>query len=208
MYEDAAEELKRILALVETCPEPLRQAAFEILLKGYVQSLSPAPRQAPLTAARAATQGLSPPAPAADQDWAAAIAAEVLPRFKAMAKRKGISADRLASLFDFSSDPFAFAPLHVPGTGKSDRAKKVALLVGGRSFLASGRWVADWAEIKAMCTHQNCYDQANFAATLSKEKGGLFKAVEVGTSVELSAAGTEQAESLIAEMANPDAPAK
>lgn len=204
MYENSEEELKRILMLVESCPEPLRATAFEILLKGYVQRLAlPIDVRQP----NSTLTGQTPltPAPAADQDWAASVAAEVLPRLKAMAKRKNIPAERLASLFDFSSDPFTFAPLHVPGTSKTDRAKKVALLVGGRSFLVNGRWIADWAEIKAMCSHQNCYDQANFASTLGKEKGGLFKAVDVGTSVELSAAGTEQAEALIAELTNPDA---
>lgn len=207
MYENTEEELQRILKLIELCPEPLRASAFEILLKGYVQSLA-APVQVTQLTPTVPNPGPAAPVPPADQDWAASVTAEVLPRLKAMAKRKNIPPDRLAGLFDFSSDPFTFAPVHVPGTAKSDRAKKVALLVGSRSFLANGRWVADWAEIKAMCAHQNCYDQANFASTLSKEKGGLFKSVDVGTSVELSATGTEQAEALIAEFANPDASSK
>jgi hypothetical protein len=117
-----------------------------------------------------------------------------------MAKRRGVSSEALAGLFDFSSDPFAFAPTNVMGSGTSDRAKKVALLVSARSFLATGKWQGDWAEIKAMCVHQNCYDVANFAAVLKKAKGDIFKSVSPGSSVEVSGAGTEQAEQLLAGM--------
>ncbi len=59
-----------------------------------------------------------------------------------MAKRKSIEAEKLTALFDFSSDPFTFAPLHVEGKGTNDRARKVALLVACRGFLSTGRWVA------------------------------------------------------------------
>jgi hypothetical protein len=196
MYENAESEIARIVALAALCPEDLKAKAFEILLQGYVDSLTPSRAAMPVTS-------LPPPDPAAgrrDPD-AQAMPPEVAPRLRAMAKRRGVTAEQIASLFDFSSDPFSYAPVNVEGTGATDRERKVALLVAARSFLATGRWVADWAEIKAMCTHQNCYDAANFAATLTKQKGQLFRAVTVGTSVELSAAGTEQAEVLLASLA-------
>jgi hypothetical protein len=127
---------------------------------------------------------------------------------QALAKRRGISLERLAALFDFSVDPFAFAPLHVAGDNIAERTRKVALLVAARSFLATGRWVADWAEIKSMSTHQNCYDLTNFAQTLRKGKGNIFKSAEVGTGVELSAQGQEQAEQLLTDLAQGDAASK
>jgi len=205
MYENADVELQRILKLVDSCPEPLRPKAFEILLQGFVDSFKPRA----VTPPPPATHRVSASAdPTQDQNWSAGIPVEVMPRLKAMAKRRSVSAEKLAALFDFSSDPFTFAPVHVPGSAMNERAKKAALLVASRSFLATGRWVADWAEIKAMCTHQNCYDVANFAATLKKAKGDIFKAVEGGTSVELSATGTEQAEVLLAELAGTDAAAQ
>lgn len=52
-----------------------------------------------------------------------------------------------------------------------------------------------------MCTHQNCYDQPNFAATLKKEKGETLKNVTPGSNVELTARGTDQAEQLLATLA-------
>lgn len=205
MYESAEEELQRILKLVDVCPEALRPKAFEILLQGYVESLKPvAAPQSPPTHGAPALSSVGTGA----QDWNTSIPAEVLPRLKAMAKRRNIAAEQLAAVFDFSADPFTFAPLHVEGKSKNDRAKKVALLVAGRNFLATGRWVADWAEIKAMCIHQNCYDRPNFATALKKAKGDVFKTVDVGNSIELSAAGTDQAELLFAELTGTNASAQ
>jgi len=121
-----------------------------------------------------------------------------------MAKRRNVPEDKLAGLFDFSLDPFAFAPLHIAGATKGERVRRVALAVAGRAFLATGKWNADWAEIKAMCTHQNCYDQANFASTLKSSKGSIFKSVEVQGSVDLSSSGTDEAEKLLATLATGD----
>lgn len=200
MYEDADAELQRIVKLTETCPETLRPKAFEILLQGYVDSLKPRqPVQPP-----AKDEKPAPPATSV-QDWSVGIPSEVSPRLKTMAKRRGVPPERLASLFDFSVEPFIFAPFHLPGASKNDRAKKVALLVAGRSFLATGQWVADWAEVKAMCVHQDCYDQANFSATLKAAKGEIFKSVDVGNNIELAAKGTGDAETLLASLASADA---
>ena len=198
MYENADTELARIVALAESCPESFRAKAFEILLQWYVNSLgvkTPAvgkdikPSLPGVVEKGGTTTSLDPSVPP-----------EVQTRLKSMAKRRGVSPEAISGLFDFSSDPFAFAPVHVEGTGVSDRSKKVALLVSARSFLATGKWQGDWAEIKAMCVHQNCYDVNNFAAVLKKAKGDIFKSVEAGKSVELSGTGTEQAEQLLAAM--------
>ena len=198
MYENADAELARIVALTESCPESYRPKAFEILLQGYVNSLGAKPA--------APGKDVKPHLPAGGEKGGAAtpldssVPPEIQTRLKSMAKRLEVSPEALSRLFDFSADPFAFAPVNVEGTGVSDRSKKVALLVSARSFLATGKWQGDWAEIKAMCVHQNCYDVNNFAAVLKKSKGDIFKSVEAGKSVELSGAGTEQAEQLLAAM--------
>jgi hypothetical protein len=202
MYENAKEQIEAICKLVDECPEPYRAKAFEILLRGYVENLH-APRTSP-----------APPGPGAlaaprqaDSAWTTGVPQEVQPRLAAMAQRRKVPPEKLAGLFDFSSDPFTFAPVHVVGKSTKDRMRNVALLVGARAFLATGRWVADWAEIKAMCTHQNCYDLPNFAATLKKEKGETLKSINPGSNVELSARGTDQAEQLLASLAGvTDAP--
>ncbi|SRR6266571_1295478 len=201
MYENVEDELQRIVKLAEGLPELFRLKGFEILLQGYVSTLAPSAPPAPAHEKQLATSEQQ----GASQSWKTGIPPDVLAKLTAMAKRRGVAAEQLAGLFDFSVEPFAFAPIHVSGGAIKERMRRVALLVAARSFLATGRWLADWAEIKAMCTHQNAYDQANFASTLKAAKGDIFKSVEVGTSVELSATGTEQAEQLLASIAKPDA---
>jgi hypothetical protein len=195
MYEQAEEELKKILAVVELCPEPFRGDAFKILLEGYVRASMPSPpaKSPPPDGTKAGEKSA--------ENLAVPIPPDVQTRLGAMAKRRNLSTDQLAALFDFTTDPFTFAPLNVTGENTTDRTKNVALLVAARSFLATGKWVGDWAEIKAMTSHQNCYDSANFSAGLKKLKGKQFKGVTVGTSVELSATGTDEAEQLLAKLA-------
>ena len=199
MYENSDVDLTRIVALAESCPEPYRQRAFAILLQGYVASLVPRQVQPGKEAKSNPQSSAAAHGPAALDS---SIPPEVQTRLKAMAKRRNVAPEALAAVFDFSSDPFTFAPVNVEGVGMSDRSKKVALLVSARSFLATGKWQGDWAEIKAMCVHQNCYDVDNFAGNLKKGKGGVFKSVEPGKSVELAASGTDQAEQLLAALCN------
>ena len=205
MYENAEAELTRIIALSESCPELYRAKAFEILLLGFVNSL----------AVRAFRVGAPqnpevPPAGHPDAEQAVqdvldvSVPPEVETRLLSLAKRRGVPADALSHRFDFSSDPFAFAPLTVSGAGISDRLMNVALLVCVRSYLATGRWQGDWAEIKAMCVLHHCYDVEHFAAVLKRAKGDIFKSVDAGKSVELSVAGIEQAERLLAAMSRND----
>lgn len=200
MFEDAEKVIKRIVDLVELCPKEYREKTFEMLLNAYLSEKGAAgstekssyePKNAQNF--RAAATG--------DDSWKSGIPDEVLPRFKAMASRLRLSPESLADLFDFSSEPFTFAAIHVDGTSSSDRTRKVALLAAARSFLATGRWQADWAEIKAMCTHQNCYDVSNFSKYLKAGEGDVFKKVENRANVQTSAKGQSDAEQLIASMA-------
>jgi hypothetical protein len=201
MYEESEPELTRILGLVKSCPEALRETAFKILLEGYVASL--------VGKTRATTPSTAPPTdplppqgnPATDESWREGIPEEVLPRFQTMASRIKVSPDQLADLFDFSTDPFAYAAIHIEGKSNRERVCRVALLVAARSYLATGKWSADWAEIKAMCTHQNCYDVNNFSSSLSRAEGDWLKTVNSGSSVQTSAKGQKEAERLLATLA-------
>lgn len=201
MYENAKDEIQRILKLVEEVPESLREQAFEILLHGYVKSLTapPVPIQQTPPGARVALPPIPPSA--ADQTWRADIPDEVLPRFDAMVARLKVAPESLADVFDFSTDPFTFAAIHVEGNTNKLRVLRVALLVAIRSYLATGRWSADWSEIKAMCTHQSCYDVNNFSSSLNSAEGDLFKKVNPGTSVQTNAKGQKEAESLLKRLA-------
>jgi len=196
MYEDAAKQLDVILELVKKCPDPLQERCLGILLQGYVDA-----EKAKQTGAgekqpsRKATDYQVPPD--------TAVPAEVRPRMNSLAKRLAVEPAALEGLFYFTAEPFAYHPLNVPGDNVADKARNVALLVAARSFFATGTWSADWAEVKARCVDFNCYDVANHAASLRKAKGDLFKTVEVGKAIELSADGRAAAEKLLKSLAAP-----
>lgn len=198
MFKDAETAIKRIVGLVELCPEPYRGKAFEMLLNAYLSTEKPTKAQQQDEVQR---EDSGTEQKREDESWKLGIPDEVLPRFKAMASRLKVSPEKLADLFDFTSEPFTFAAIHIDGASNRERTKKVALLVAARSFLATGKWLADWAEIKAMCTHQNCYDVSNFSKYLKASEGESFKKVDIGTNIQTSAKGQSEVEQLIAVLA-------
>lgn len=193
MYQDAKKQIDRILELVSGMPEPLQARGFEILLSGYVESL-----QSPVARAAAPTDKATPASPGTTPAAIDGVPQELRTRVKMLAGQASISVDALLSLFDFAVDPFTLGSFVLTGNNVSDKARKVAILVGVRSYIANGKWTADWNEIKAACVDHGCYDVGNFSNAMSKGKGGVFKTVSVGTSVELSASGHAEAKTLLA----------
>jgi hypothetical protein len=198
MYESAKPELDRILELVATMPDDLKAKGFEILLAGYVASLRPAVPSGPGT--QKAKETLTPP----PTDPLDAVPQELRTRVKTLAGQTNLAVPTLLSVFDFAVDPFTLGSFVLPGANTADKARKVALLVGVRSYIGSGKWTADWNEVKAACVDHGCYDGANFSQAMSKGKGGIFKNVTVGSSIEISASGQAEAKKLLASLI-PDA---
>ena len=119
----------------------------------------------------------------------------VRPRFATFAKRLKIDQAVLAGLFDFHQDPFTFHAVAVPGNTNAKKTRNVALLLGAKTYLSTGKWTADWQEFRAMCVDQNCYDRNNVQANLNS-KEGYFKTV-TETGITLSSAGITAAEAAI-----------
>lgn len=198
MYEDAEAAIDRILAVVNRCPADLQEKCFEVLLGGYVETQLG--RRTPLGAdSGGGGADVVNQLNHSKSQNESHIPATVAPRFKSTAKRLAVELDALDRLFDFSNDPFTLHAVSVPGGNKAEKAKNVALLLGAKSYLASGNWSADWAEIKSYCVDQNCYDQANHAATL--RKSSWFKNVTPGKPLELASEGVKEAEKLLAQVA-------
>ncbi len=200
MYEQAQPELDRILTLVKSCPEELQAKGFELLLHGYVESQL---HRRPVETVKETHNGKSGPAPDESEDGAdgVVVPAAIRTRFKSLATRSKVTPEQLADLFDFNTDPFTFASVTVEGRNYYEKARKVALLVAAKSYLTTGRWVADWEEIKALCIDNSCYDAGNFAKAMREATGMLFKTVNVPTSVELNSLGTTEAHTLVGQLA-------
>jgi hypothetical protein len=116
---------------------------------------------------------------------------------KTLAGQAKLTVSALLTLFDFAVDPFTLGSFVIAGSNTSDKARKVALLAGARSYIATGKWTADWNEVKAACVDHGCYDGANFSQAMSKGKGGIFKNVTVGSGIEVSANGQSDAKALL-----------
>jgi hypothetical protein len=194
MYKTGEAAIDRVLQLVAKCPKELQEKCFEILLSGYVQfevdqakpRLSPDPQKTQQT-----QQQQGPPAESS-------IPSAALSRFRNMAGRLGVTVDRLEKLFDFSVDPFALQAIRLPGKTSAEKTREVALLAASRSYLAAGTWSADWQELKSLCVDHNCYNVANHTVYLRRGvEEALFKGVESGKAIELSAGGVRKAEQLL-----------
>lgn len=195
MFEDGEKQIERILQLTEKCPEALKSKCFEILLKAYADSASGVSMRPPVThAPRAESGGPREPKPPHSE---VAIPAQAAPRFNHTAKRLQVSVDRLAALFDFTSDPFTFAPYTIPGENKAEKTRNVALFVAAKAYLSgTTSWIADWREVRAECVNQGCYSDNNHVANI-KAGTGLFKNVEAGKNLELTSAGQTAAHELL-----------
>jgi hypothetical protein len=189
MYKNGEAALVRIFELVAKCPKEFQEKCFEVLLSGYVQL------EVGITKPHSAT----PPTPRNQQPPPSDldVPSAVLPRFKNYAKRLAIETEKLASLFDFSVDPFTLQAVSISGKNTAEISRKVALLAASRSYFATGSWAADWQEVKALCVDHNCYDAKNYAINLKQGAKNWFKSVEPGKSIELSSGGIKAAEKLL-----------
>ena len=201
MFDDAEVQLQRILQLVEKCPAKLQEKAFEVLLQGYVQSQMPS---GPDDETR---QNENDPGsrekPRLDAQTAAEIPEEIRARFSSTAKRIGIADRQFATLFDFSTDPFRYHALVVPGSSKAEKTRNVALLVAAKNYLVTGQWTGDWKEFRAMCVDQNCYDRANNPTYV---KHDYFKSATPDNGVTLSGSGERAAQELLATLSKSEKP--
>lgn len=195
MYENAKPELDRIVHLVQGLPESFQARAFDILLSAYASSLG-VPTEGQWKETRRKPAESVAEVPGAMEG----VPTEIKARLRTLAAQAKTNVGALVGLFDFTVDPFTLGSFAITGANVAEKARKVALLVAARSYLANGKWVADWAETKAACVDHGCYDGGNFAATMRDAKGGVFKSVAVGQSIELSAGGQAEAKVLLADL--------
>lgn len=193
MFENAEQELQRILALVAKCPDKLQERCFELLLSGYVDSQKsplPLPTQPPTRPAGFA----SPPAPPAVETE---VPSNIRPRFTSLITRTKVAPAKAAALFDFSVDPFNYHAVSVEGKSNREKMRSVAALLCLKEWLTTGNWTADWQEFKTMSIDNSCWDQANAGATLSHE---WFKSAGK-PGITLSSAGIAAAEQTFTKLA-------
>src|ERR1019366_6281729 len=139
MFDDAEPELERILKLVAKCPSALQEKCFEVLLTAYTNKWHAARQIKHENRETGASRETDRDQREAGRDTKAGenieVPQEIRSRFNSVAKRMNVSNADLAKLFDFSSDPFTYHALQVPGDSKSTKTRNVALLVAAKNYL-------------------------------------------------------------------------
>jgi len=156
MFDDAKQQMEKILELVQMCPEKLQEKCFEVLMNAYVASLTVKHKSQQSTHSQ---EGRTSQFEQAEN--VAKVPEAIKGRLVSTAARLKITVDQLASLFDFNADPFSYHAYAVPGTTKAEKTKNVALLLAAKGYLSGAGWTVDWKEFRASCVDQNCYDKAN-----------------------------------------------
>lgn len=195
LYPDSEKYIDEILKIVEKCPEPYKEKCFEVLLQGYVT------HQIKTNVGEDQHSGPNRPPLSDETTKETQIPAEILQRFKTFAKRLDIGLDKLERIFDFTTDPFIYQPFTPPGTNAAEKARSIALILAGKTYLTTGNWNSDWKEVKALCVDHNCYNSTNHATNLQKGKSTIFKTVEAGETIVLTPDGIKQAETIIKTLA-------
>jgi hypothetical protein len=114
-------------------------------------------------------------------------------------RRNSFDTVGLGALFSLGVDEIEVVAKKVPGKGKKDRLRAVALLKGVAAYLGGGAARFTHAELKEACLHYDAYDATNSTAymkSLSSEVSGTAKTGYVLTARGLTAA-TELVKSLI-----------
>src|SRR5689334_8145801 len=102
MYKNGEQAIERILELVAKCPKEYQESCFEVLLAGYVRSDFGDGKQPQASGQQQGQQGQQGQGQQSTPPSETSIPATVLPRFKALAKRIGVTLDKLEALFDFN----------------------------------------------------------------------------------------------------------
>ncbi|MFL6586362.1 MAG: hypothetical protein ACJ8GV_05700 [Luteimonas sp.] len=153
MFENSKEEIARIIALVQLCPDRFQDKCFELLLAAYVDSLAPVAAFENTQSNKGDGSGDT-----TDKSGLQVVPDAMKARLLSTAARLKVDQSKLAALFDFNVDPVNYHALAVPGDSKKEKTRNVAYLLSAKTYLLGGGWVADWKEFRAMCVDQNCYD--------------------------------------------------
>jgi hypothetical protein len=88
----------------------------------------------------------------------------------------------------------------IPGNGKAGKMVSLSLLLGVKQALESGSFTCTLKDLRELAVHYDCYDSANFAATLKANKN-YYKPREKGADLELSGPGLKKAGDMIKSIA-------
>jgi hypothetical protein len=206
------EKVLELAEISKECPENLQGVCFELLLKHYLDSISPrsSSKAAESPTPPASTPPLAGPDTTGKQDKREDIAkgqddiAEPDLHIKArhFMKKFGVSIEQLNNLY--YKDDGKIAPLYedLKTTRVAEGQVRIALLQALQKAMSIGEFQASVEEIRAEANARKCYDKGNFAANFNNN-ASLFdfeKYDKTALSVRLSEDGKKELAEVIKEL--------
>lgn len=189
MLDKLKADFEEIIELVNKTPAPLQELAFKMILEQWFIANIP----------RAAASHPHE-APASSGAAASAAPGGVPESVKPFLTANAITTDVLARVFHPIGAGAQLLAASIPGSGKANRLVSLSLLLSVKQALESGNFTCTLKELRELAVHYDCYDSANFAATLKNNKG-YYKPRDKGADLELSGPGLKKAGELIKNIA-------
>lgn len=188
MLDKLAADFDRIIELVNKAPTPLQEMAFKMILEQWF-SVNVAPKPTP-----------PPPGPATLSGGASLSAGGVPDAVKPFLTANAITTDILEKVFHPTGPGAQLLASSIPGKGKATKLVSLSLLLCVKHALESGSFTCTLKELRELAVHYDCYDSANFSATLKTNKS-YYNPREKGADLELSGPGLKKAGDLIKSIA-------
>jgi hypothetical protein len=187
MLDKLKADFDAIIDLVSKTPPALQEMAFKMILEQWFNA-NIAPKPAP-----AATS--TPPG-----SGAPAAVGGVSDAVKPFLTANAITTDILEKVFHPTGPGAQLLASVIPGSGKAGKVVSLSLLLGVKQALESGSFTCTLKELRELAVHYDCYDSANFSATLKANKN-YYKPREKGADLELSGPGLKKAGEIIKSIA-------
>ena len=195
-YKHAQEEIVQINAIVETCPEAVKEKCFELLFATVFNAKPAAPP--------AQTETLAPKEPEKPGDQSDPTQKKKLPsNVLAFAHRNGVTAEDIEKLFLLDHEPIL--PVYKIPTGKTSHAQMCkVMMVLLENGLLNNSLTAPYPELRESVKEDGFYD-GNFNKLL-KRNHELFKGaitedtIEEDKTVELTGSGFTKLAEIVKEL--------
>jgi len=187
MLDKLKADFDAIIELVNKTPPALQEMAFKMILEQWF-SANTAAKPGP-------TDPATPPGPGVP-----AMQGGVPEAVKPFLTANAITTDILEKVFHPTGPGAQLLASVIPGSGKAGKIVNLSLLLGVKQALESGSFTCTLKDLRELAVHYDCYDSANFAATLKANKS-YYKPRDKGADLELSGPGLKKAGDIITSIA-------
>lgn len=194
------------------CPETLQAVCFELLLKNYLDSLSPKPPKTPKS--EAAETPETPPADRSKPDEKKQSLEEVVKsqddlaesdvhiKVRHFMKKCGVTMEQLNNLFYTDGGTIAALYEDLKTTRMAEGQIRIALLQALRGAMSTGEFQTQVEDVRAEANVRKCYDLTNFTGNFKKNAELFdFETYDKSTKIlRLSEAGRKELAEVIKEL--------